>query len=593
MFRLRRPFAEAADPVLSFWVEAKASPVQRQQGQFEILLRHLLVRFVHNELLMADDETRRILQISSAVALPGLLVALFLFPAYHAFPPFPFPRPFWPQVGDHYFYVMYAFLVMGAATVYDWDLLFPDLLDVFVLSILPITGRRLFAGRVLALVIFLGGILLGTSALGILVFPLAAEQPNALRHLAAHTVAVLASGSFAVGAFLTLQGVLLNLLGERMFRRLTPLLQGGSLMLLLGTLLLYPTLSHALQPLLTDGSLPVRCFPPFWFLGIYERLLAGRAAPPIFSALANTGCWALACAACCTVITYPLAYRRRVRQLIEGGGSASKPGRSSTSLNRLLDATILRSPSQRAIFHFIGQTILRAQRQRVMLAMYGGLALALSLAGMVVLRVGGGHVSPTLLPDGMRAAIPVLAFWTVAGLRSVLNTSVDRRGSWIFQLIPARALYDRVSGTHLWITLWTVAVAAGAVAILFSISPPGMQTLHHMLGQMLVAVGVAVLLTDVALFQIFAIPFTRSRKSAVTDLPFMLLRNVVLFPIFVELTVHFERRIEASALSFLETLLLIGATHYFFWRSHVRSTQQETSEFTTEDLDEFPQRLGL
>ena len=82
---------------------------------------------------------------------PALLVALFLFPAYHGFPPYPLHRPFWSQAADHYFYVMYSFIVMGAATVYEWDLLFPDLLDIFVLSPLPIARRRLFFARVLAL----------------------------------------------------------------------------------------------------------------------------------------------------------------------------------------------------------------------------------------------------------------------------------------------------------------------------------------------------------------------------------------------------------------------------------------------------------
>ena len=127
-------FPAAKIPVLSLSAQAEAVAAQRQQSQFEVLVRHLLYRFFHNELLASDDETKRVMQISYAVALPGLLVALFLFPAYHAFPPYPLHRPFWSQAADHYFYVMYSFIVMGAATVYEWDLLFPDLLDIFVLS---------------------------------------------------------------------------------------------------------------------------------------------------------------------------------------------------------------------------------------------------------------------------------------------------------------------------------------------------------------------------------------------------------------------------------------------------------------------------
>src|ERR1700722_14916374 len=160
-------FSSPNHPVQSLAVQASFATARREQTQFEVLVRHLLHRFFHNELLSSDDETKRVMLLSYAAALPGLLVALFLFPAYHAFPPAPLHRPFWSQAGDHYFYVTYPFVVMGIATVYETDLLFPDLLDVFVLSNLPIAMHRLFGARVLALAIFLGLVLLGTNALGI------------------------------------------------------------------------------------------------------------------------------------------------------------------------------------------------------------------------------------------------------------------------------------------------------------------------------------------------------------------------------------------------------------------------------------------
>src|ERR1700679_3740157 len=247
-------FAAPKNPVQSLSVQAETVRVQRRQNQFGVLVAHLLHRFFHNELLASDDETKRVMVIGYAAALPGLLVAMFLFPAYHGFPPHPLHRTFWPQASDHYFYVMYAFLVMGAATVYEWDLLFPDLLDIFVLSVLPIAKERLFFGRVLALGIFLGLVLVGTSVLGAVVFPLMAEQPNFFRHVLAHVVAVGMSGSFGAASFLALQGVLLNTVGEGTFRRITPLLQGASIMVLLAILLLTPTISGSLEALLATGS---------------------------------------------------------------------------------------------------------------------------------------------------------------------------------------------------------------------------------------------------------------------------------------------------------------------------------------------------
>jgi hypothetical protein len=587
-------FAPTKHPVLSLAVQAETFSARREQGQFEILVRHIFDRFLHNELLTSDDdETKRVMQISCAIAVPGMLVALFLFPAYHAFPPYPMPRPFWAQAGDHYFYVMYSFVVMGAATVFEWDLLFPDLVDVFVLSIQPIASRHLFFARVLALTVFLSLILFGTSFLGILFMPLVAELPNFLRHLLAHSVAVLASGTFAAATFLALQGVLLNIVGENIFRRITPLLQGMSVMFLLAILLLHPTISRSLELLLTSGAPAVRLFPPFWFLGIYERLLMGPSAPAIFHELTRTGCYALLVMLACAVFTYPLAYRRRVRQLIEGGRTVDRPSRTAAPLQRVLQATILQIPAQRAVFHFISQTILRAQRQRVMLAMYGGLGIALTLSDMLVFRVGGGHIRPALLPSGIRSAIPVMVFWTVAGLRSVLASPIDRRGAWLFRVIIGRPNAGHFAGTRIWITLWAVVIGLTTAMVLHALSPSNMQSRVTTLNQLLVAIGVSFLLTDIFLFSVRSVPFTHLRKSSITDLPLIIVRYVVLFPLLVAILVHNESWIEASTLHIIKTLFLLVAAHLLLLKIHAHSLLQSTLDTPSDEVDEFPQRLGL
>jgi hypothetical protein len=587
-------FAQPEHPVLSLSVQAEAVAIGREQSQFEILVRHIFYRFLHNELLTSDDdETKRVMQISCAIAVPGMVVALFLFPAYHAFPPYPVPRPFWAQVGDHYFYVMYSFVVMGAATVFEWDLLFPDLVDVFVLSVQPIANRHLFFSRVLALAIFLGLVLFGTSILGILFLPLVAELPNFFRHLLAHSTAVFASGMFAAATFLALQGILLNIVGENIFRRITPLLQGMSIMFLLAVLLLHPTLSRSLEPLLTSGAPAARLFPPFWFLGIYERILMGPPTPAIFHTLARTGCYTLLVTLACAVFTYPLAYRRRVRQLIEGGRATDTPSRTAAPFQRVLQATILRLPAQRAIFHFISQTVLRAQRQRVMLAMYSGLGIALTLSDILVFRVGGGHVHPALLPSGIRSATPVMVFWTVAGLRSVLASPIDRRGAWLFRVILGRPKAGHFAGTRIWVTMWATIIGLSTAIVLRALSPGSLQSHLVTLNQLLIAIGVSYLLADIFLFSVRTVPFTHLRKSSITDLPLVIVRYVVLFPLLVAILVHNEAWIEASALHLLKALFFLVAAHVLLLKTHAGSLSQSTLDTPPDEADEFPQRLGL
>jgi hypothetical protein len=580
-------------PVLSLGVQAESFTPERTRSEFEVLVRHILGRFFNNELLASDDETKRVMQIACAVGLPTLVFSLFLYPAYHAFPPAPAHRPLWSQVSDHYLYVMYSFVVMGAVTVYEWDLLFPDILDIFVLSVLPIPNRRLFFARVLALAIFLCLVQLGTSILGTIFFPLVAELNNFPRHLLSHLFAVSMTGVFAATTFLSLQGLLLNTVGERIFRRITPLLQGVSIALLLVVLLLCPAVAGSMESLLTSGSPAIHYFPPFWFLGIYECLLGGASAPAIFHSLARTGCYALLLMLGCTLLTYPMAYRRRVRQLIEGSAATSSRTRTSNPIRLLLHNTILRDPAKRAVFHFISQTILRSQRQRVTLAMFGGLSVALALSQMTVFRVEPGHIHLTLLPEGIRSAVPIMVFFAVVGLRAVILGTVDLRGSWLFSVLIGRPRSSHLAGARIWIILTALIVSIGTALFLHAFSPQLLRTPRITIGQLIVAVGLSLLLSDVLLFSIRRIPFTHLHKSSVNDLPLSVFRYFVLFPFFVSIVVAKEAWIESSPLHLIAaTLAFIGA-HLLLLRAHAHLLSQSTLDMPPDDTDEFPQRLGL
>jgi hypothetical protein len=586
-------FAPPKHPVLSLSVQAETFAPDRDQSEFEVLVRHILSRFFNNELLASDDETKRVMQIACAVALPTLIVSLFLFPLYHAFPPAPLHRPFWSQASDHYFYVMYSFVVVGAATVYEWDLLFPDILDIFVLSVLPIPSRRLFFARVLALAIFLCLVQFGTSILGNLFLPMVAEQFNFIRHIFSHFIAVTMSGMFAATTFLSIQGILLNTVGEKIFRRVTPLIQGASIMLLLVILLLCPAIAGSLQALLTSGSATIRYFPPFWFLGIYESLLTGSSAPAIFHTLARNGCYALLSLLACTLLTYPLAYHRRVRQLIEGSAASNASGGTNVVIRRVLHTTLLRQPPQRAVFHFISQTILRSQRQRITLAMFGGLSIAIALAQMVILAVEPGHVHATLLPHGIRSAVPIMIFLTIIGLRSAIVAPVDRRGSWLFSVIIGRPRSTHLAGTGIWITLFALFIGAATALALHTLSPATLKIPRVTAGQILVAGGLSILLTDIFLFSIRTIPFTHLHKGSVNDLPLAVVRYFVLFPFFVDIVVHQEAWIEANAAHLFLTLLLFAAAHALLQRTRAQFLTQSALDVPPNEADEFPQSLGL
>ncbi len=554
------------------------------QKQFKLLVRHLLDRFFNNEIVSVDGETLPlIMTIAWAIALPTLVATIFLFPAYHGFAPRPPTPPFWGRVADHYGFVMYSWVVMGAITVFEWDLLVPNVLDVFVLSVLPIAQRRLLLARVAAVLTFLGLFLIGTSSLGTILFPLATEPSDLPRAYAAHFVAVTAAGLCAASLVLALQGLLISLLGARLFRAVSSFLQSLVVMVLAIVLFLFPILSRSLEALIQSGNTAVGWFPPFWFLGIYESMVAGPSALPAFRQLAHTGYQVTALLMALSVITYPLAYARSTRQAVEGSIAPHKKRRLAEPAVRILHATFMRTPPRRAVYHFISHTLFRSQRHRLYLAMYAGIGIALACVWVVVLRVEGGHIRIAISPSGVRLAVPALAFWIVAGLCTSLLSPADPAGSWVFRLIHGKASSDHLGATKLWVLLWAMTMTLGAVAVLQTISYPELRAPRELITQILVAAGICLLLTDAFSLQTVTIPFTEARVPRNTDLGFILLRYIVFFPGLVIATVNYEWWIEVSAGHLVVTTLLIIAAHfalrYVQWRiRRERVSQMEEGE---------------
>jgi hypothetical protein len=590
MFSGLRIFAPPEFPVLSLEVQAQLPLVEAQeQSQFRLLVRHLLERFFNNEMVSADGDAKaRLLQVVYAIALPGMVVALYLFPLYHA----PLERPFWSQASDHYFYVLYSFVSMGAVSIFAWDLLFPDLLDLFVLSPLPIAGTRLFSSRIVAACLFLGVFLLGSSALGAVFFPLLSEAPGLPRHLLAHVLAVLGSGAFAAAWILSVQAVMVTVIGERFSRAISPFLQGISMMLLLTILLLFPVSSQFLEVLVNQPA--ARYFPPFWFLGVYETLLAGSSSLPVFIGLAKAGCVALAAVFALTIVSYPLAYRRRMRYLIEGSETFDTRNLAVIPIYRLLHAILLRNAMQRGIYHFISCSLLRTQRHRVYMAMYGGLGLALLLACTVLLRVSHGHLGLVVSPDGLRAAVPIAAFWTIAGLRTAFLSPTDRRGGWIFRVILGRPTSAQLGTTVRWILPCVLGLTLGMVALINRVAPPELRGWNSLSCQVLVAVGLCLLLTDALFLKVRTIPFTGEARAPATNLAFVLLQYFGFFPPLVLLWVGLEPWLEASVWHVVGMVAVIGAVHLALLRIHSKDAEYHANLIDLdEDEEEFPQRLGL
>lgn len=587
---------EERDRVLSLEVlarEAETEP-RGQPTQFRVLLRHFLERFFTNEMASAEGDAKtRLVQAACALGIPGLIVAMYLYPVYHL--PrghagrFFGPRPYWSQAGDHYFYVVYSLVALGLVTIFEWDLLFPDLLDVLVMGHLPVRNIRVFAARVAAIALLLGAALFDVNFLAPLVLPAATDPPNLFRFWAAHLAAVGAAGVFGAAFFLALEGLLLGAFGDRWFRRISLWLQGGFVLALLTLLFLYPAMAASLQGL-TAGRWAIG-LPSFWFLGIYEQVLHGSATLPVFVRLAQVGWAATVAAMAVAVAAYPLAWWRKTRGLVEGAAKKERRSVAGRPLQRIAHATLTRTPACRAIWQFIAQNLVRVPRYRMVLVMYGGMGAALVLATILRVNTAGGRIAFVFSPEGLRAVVPVVAFWTVSGLRSTFFAPADQRGRWIFRVTVGKAGLAEVAAARWWVLLWSAALSLAVVALAARAEHgPGLV----LATQATVAAGWSVVLTDIFFLNVTTIPFAGAKSNTETNFALLLIPYVGFFPAVVLFTVAAEPWVEArwgnvawTAAVFLGAHLALRAMHRRRLHEHLLLIDAD------EDEEEFPQRLGL
>jgi hypothetical protein len=608
----QRIFERTEFTVQSLNVQAAMGPVRvPHRSQLSLLTRHFLERFFNHETASPDGDAKtRMVQIAVAAGLPPLLVAMYLWPTYHPFPHWPpgetriGPPPYWMQVNHHLFFILYAFVAMGIAAVWEWDLFFPDLLDVMVLGTLPAPDRRVFLARVAAIAVFLGGFLVDANVLAPWVLVMATDPPDAGRFLAGDVLGVFASGLFAGLLVLALQGVLVAVAGERLFRKISLAVQGLAVTVLVMAMLLFPVLTGVAPTLLQSDSVYARWFPPFWFLGTEQRMIDGPSGLPVWSDMAQRGWLALLLVTLVALGAYPIAYVRRVRQLMVGGASRSTSIRVAAPLIALLHATVVRAPVCRAVFHFIGQTMLRVPRYRIYLVLYGGVGLSVVIATILRFSVEGGQVKAAVSADGVRVAIGIVAFWVIAGLRTAFVSSGNQRGSWVLRIVHGRppgikAALAQLHAAQLWAALCGTAVTVASVGVLQLMAPPELRTGSALAAQLLVACGVCLLLTDAFFLNVTTVAFTGEAGSPSSSheagsVAFTVLRYFTFFPVVTAVSLGLEHLVESGAQQLGVAVLAIVVVHLWLRKRHRDVVRLHCGQLELEEgEDDFPMKLGL
>jgi hypothetical protein len=486
----------------------------------------------------------------------------------------------------HLLFVTLSMTAIGFVALVIWDAMFPDRRDARILSGLPIPGRVLIAGRLLALGALCGIFVLGINAFATLVngplLPIVGGASNPVRGVFAHFLATSMAGIFVFSTLLMLQGIVLNIGGRKAADRLSLMLQILFVAMLLQLIFFLPRLVGFMRS--NPNAEWIRALPSIWFVALYD-VIAGRSTPgqgtlALLALTATVGTLGSA------IGVFVATHGRLVRRALESA-EAPRHNRLVVAIVRAATHALCRHPVTRATFEFTLKTLARSRSHRLLMAMYVGGAIALVASAIVPLAIGRGFAG--FLKPGLEvlSAPLVIAFFTLVGARVALAIPVDPKASWLFRLRePANrgAALDGVRAALLVIGVVPAVLAGGAaVAILWG---PRVAAIHS-----LVCLLMGWLLIEILLIKMFKIPFTCTYYPGRSRLGTLWALYLTAFTTYAYTTASFVRDILLPARTWAPLLYFSGsvaiAVACLTWNRHRLLRLQSGLKFEEEPLDEM------
>lgn len=499
---------------------------ERPFGQ---LTAHFFLGFFSSDMTADSDNSLSVGAIFALLAVPGLLMPLFLFDKYSSLMLYLRHQPrfdvFVAAIPDRFVFVNFSMLVTGIATVLKWDSLFPDRRDFANLAVLPIPLRRLLYAKVLALAFLIAIFAADINLASTFVFPFIvvvglpnASTPLYLRMVMSHGVSVVLASLFTFLFFLSVAGTLMSVLPWRWFQRVSRYVRVVAVAALLSGFLSSFSISSLLSSF--GAGSPLRWLPPVWFTGLGQALMGHGGNPHL---LAQSGlAWAgTALAFAIAAISYVASYRRyflRIPETLDAPARLQR--RSGARIASLAARALARNPFDRACVQFTLWTLVRSEKHSLFLGAYLGMGI-------------------TLAAQTPASAPLFLAFFLLTGLRVVFDLPAERRANWIFQSAGGQG---GARGT------------ARRVMLLLTLGPLALVVLPHALWHLGWERGLAhtaflallyVFFTDVLLVNFHKIPFTCAHLPGKRNPAIGFASFLAAFFVFISLASELDRWILA------------------------------------------------
>ncbi len=529
------------------------------------LLRLFAGRMFHgNGELGADDLELGMGVVLIFLAMPGVLVSLLMFEKFGSL--IRFLRgdgvfdPYVATIPDEYFFIVLSMAVSCAAALWRWNSIFLDRRDYANLVPLPISLTRIFLANLFAIFALTALLTIVVNAASFVLFPIAVVGSQGsfsklLRFAFGHAASVTLSSAFSFLAIFALSGTLMACLPYRIFRRVSVYVRFAVALCLLAIL----ATSFTISSVLSGGSQLIYQrlggLPPAWFLGLTETLW-GNGNDIFFASLTRRAMLSLGLALLISVIAYSFSFRRSFVRIPEFADVGPLPrGRRFRLPAKLLDATILRTPVQRAGYHFVSRTLLRSDAHLQIVLAFA--ALGLVVAAQNVNAAFHPGISFAAQPPTVELlSIPfILSYCLLVGIRLAFEVPSDLSANWIFKLwIEPGGEQLRPVARKVLLTFSLGWIAP--LCLLYSTLLWGWLTA---LLQTTILIGCSAVFVEVLLVRFRKIPFTCSYPAFQSHSTLVLvayLMGFVVFAIYIPQVVQWSLVTRWGAAGFIPVVLL-------------------------------------
>jgi hypothetical protein len=547
-----------------------------ERRQLRLLTATFFSRMFESELMpQGVPQVRLVVSVAAFLAAPSLLLPLLLMKKYVWLLTEPAVRLAMSR--DRTLALLLSMTATAFITLVIWENIFPDRRDSRTLGVLPLRNRSFVLARLSAIVMLFAVLFLPTTALSSIGFGVLGSM-NYLREgfpavALSHFVSVAAAEAFIFFGVITVQCALLNLTGPTAAHRLAVVMQIALIVTVMQMpMMLPPGDSFVLAADGTPGwtsTMSVSMLPPLWFLSLFQFLIGmpypGTAHLAWIAAALGIVTPALALG------LYASSYRRLTRLAIEGQPvprTLAQPlsARAIAAGTRLLT----RAAAARAVCGFSLRTLARSRQHRMLIAVWIGVALALTISAAVQILVRFGWTALDQPRAGLLAGPLIFAALIQTGMRSLFAIPVEIKANWTFRLREPIALAPALSGAAAALTLGGV-VPPVALAL---VSGTALWGLTVGIEHALFCGALSLALVQVLMRGVDRVPFTCTYTPGTAHIDKLWPLYLTAFSMFTYAMADIETRVLGDPRDFATALAWIATIGAVLWWLRLRDARR-------------------